>query len=79
MVLGKFFHRLRLRWRARGWKLSDHDDCISFIGFCDRCRARIELNSSDPDVVARNMHERLMKHVVVEDIGGVEADEERSL
>jgi hypothetical protein len=78
MGIGKFFHRLRLRWRARGWKLSDHDDCISFIGFCDSCRARIELNGGDPDAIASDMHEQLMKHVVVEDIDGV-ADEERHL
>lgn len=67
-MLGRFLHRLRLRWRARGWRLADHADCIRFIGFCDSCRARIELNGGDPDEVAHDMHVQLMKHAVVEDV-----------
>lgn len=63
----KFFHRLRLRWIARGWKFEDHEDCIRFLGPCDQCRARMELNGKDPDVVVAEMNRKLEKTIVYED------------
>ena len=37
----KWLRRMLARWRSRGWKAEDHDDCMAFMGPCNFCREYI--------------------------------------